>query len=70
MEGFCVTCIKCGEAGSIKLDLTDMDTLTCSECDAEYSVDDVRAVMREWGPVLAWIDSAAKFQGLREAATA
>jgi hypothetical protein len=55
-------CPKCGEAEvSIALIITDLtadDACKCCECDAEFSLDDVRQFIARWGRVLAWIDQA------------
>lgn len=50
-------CIKCGVANNVTLNLTDGDTVYCSDCNTEYSVGDVREVIAAWGPILKWVES-------------
>lgn len=49
-------CPRCGEDCRINVALDD-GSLTCTGCDAEYTVDDVRAVIAAWGPLLGWLDA-------------
>jgi uncharacterized protein (DUF983 family) len=51
-------CPRCGEAGAIRLLLEDLTTFTCAACDAEFTAEEVRALVTAWLPVLAWIDLA------------
>ena len=50
-------CPRCGEDCLISVALHDGDTLTCTGCDEGYTVDDVRALVASWGPLLAWLDA-------------
>lgn len=52
-----LTCIKCGEVAAIRLDLTDGDTMTCPDCDGEFTVGDIEALIDQWGAVLPWLRS-------------
>jgi hypothetical protein len=54
-------CLWCGEEGTVRVDLADLtgdDAFTCSACDAEFGVADVRARLDAWLPVLAWVEAA------------
>lgn len=49
-------CPKCLAESCLKIDIADGDTITCPECEDEYSYTDVRAVVESWGPVVAkWL---------------
>lgn len=51
-------CIRCGEAASIKLDLDDCDRLTCPECDANYTLSDIREHCEAWMKLVRWIETS------------
>jgi hypothetical protein len=51
-------CPRCGEEASIRIDLDDLDTFTCQECDNDFTLDTVRNLIDRWQRVLAWIDRA------------
>ena len=51
-------CPKCGEVTTIKMDLDDCFTMTCSECEGEFTTDDVREFIAAWVPLLKWIETA------------
>jgi uncharacterized protein (DUF983 family) len=50
-------CPKCGEE-SIQVSLADVSVFYCSECQDEILLDDIRALIAGWTPVLAWLDTA------------
>lgn len=52
-----VTCPKCLCEARVALDVTDGDTLRCPECEEEYAVADVEAVVASWARLLPWIRS-------------
>jgi hypothetical protein len=55
-------CPRCVDARSIvSLYLDDLETFRCLHCEAEFSIDDIQAIMDRWRPVLAWIESAKTF---------
>lgn len=56
-RGFRVACPKCGE-GNVMVYLGDMDMLHCPDCSEDMRLDFIRQLVREWQPVLAWLDSA------------
>ena len=58
--GFNLTCIKCGHDGSISLDMDDLKTLRCRECDDEFTTEDVAAIIGEWQKALEWINVGAE----------
>lgn len=53
-------CPNCGEAGvQLRLhELPDGTPIYCQECEQEFTLAHVRAVIAAWGPVLKWIDAA------------
>jgi uncharacterized protein (DUF983 family) len=58
-RGILLPCPHCGESeATITLNLSDMETMTCQECDAEFTTDDVRNIIAKWTPVLKWLDAA------------
>lgn len=57
-RGFAVRCLHCGGSEGVRLDLADLDTFSCSECNEEFDVADVRSAIEEWKSVLNWIDLA------------
>jgi hypothetical protein len=51
-------CPQCGEAqANISLGLADFG-LTCHECDAEFTIEEVRGFIARWTPVIRWLDDA------------
>lgn len=50
-------CPKCMLDCYIVVRIDDGDTVRCEECEEEYSVADVRAMIESWGPLLAWFDA-------------
>jgi hypothetical protein len=48
-------CLKCGETCRIALDLDDLATFRCGECDEEFTLEDVRTLLVAWQPVLDWL---------------
>lgn len=50
-----LTCIKCGEADCVSLDLDDCKTFRCRECNDTYTVEGVADHVQQWGKVLAWV---------------
>jgi transcription elongation factor Elf1 len=57
-RGMTLPCPRCGEANaSFDLNLADGDTLHCQDCDENFSVEEIRDLVKRWGRMLAWIDS-------------
>jgi hypothetical protein len=51
-------CILCGSnAGSVRVDLDDGRTMTCTECEDEFTVDDVLEVIGTWQVLLSWLET-------------
>lgn len=50
-----VVCPKCMAEASITLDVNDGDTLRCLDCEEEYSLSDVEAVVESWARLLPWL---------------
>ena len=51
-------CPFCGQEDNITLNLADVKTFTCGECDEEFTGDDVLEILERWQKVLAWVDLA------------
>jgi hypothetical protein len=52
-------CPLCGEQqATVHLDLTDLDTFHCCDCDSDFAAGDVRAFIERWTKVLAWLSAA------------
>ena len=52
-------CCECGEVGNISLDLDDLKTFNCPECDANFNREAVEEFITEadtWRSVLLWLD--------------
>jgi hypothetical protein len=60
LRGFAeLRCPLCGTATDAqRLDLADLYTFHCSGCEEEYTIDDVRQLLRQWQRVLTWIEAA------------
>jgi uncharacterized protein (DUF983 family) len=56
-QGFHCPCPRCGEEG-VRVGLWDVNDLHCSECDGDFTLEDVRALVEGWGPVIRWLDTA------------
>ncbi len=52
-------CFHCPESDCITLDLSDLPTFRCRECEAEFSIEDVQAHLAQWQAVVAWIGQEA-----------
>jgi hypothetical protein len=50
-------------AGGAGLFSTDLDTLRCPECGADYTLAESRVVIGVWQQDLAWVDLAPKLPG-------
>ena len=50
-------CPKCLNDETIRVNLDDGETLTCTGCDEEFTADDLRELVASWLPLLAWLDS-------------
>lgn len=50
-------CPLCAEEAVIRLDLDDLEHLTCGSCDESFTLDDVRDMIARWQRVLNWIDA-------------
>jgi transposase-like protein len=54
-----VHCLRCGNPdAAVSVDLHDVGSFRCSECQEEWTADDVRAQLRGWEAVLRWVESA------------
>jgi hypothetical protein len=54
-----VHCLRCGNAdAAVSLDLHDVCTFRCVECEEEWTAADVRAQLDGWEAVLRWVESA------------
>jgi len=55
-------CPKCMDDGTVTVYLSDMDTFNCTACEEEFTRGEIEAVVKQWGAVLAWIDTAPAYQ--------
>lgn len=53
-------CPRCMAKSEMRLNVTDSETLSCPECDAETSVPDLEALIEGWAVVLPWLRQCAK----------
>ena len=56
-------CIKCGENCCLALDLDDLITFRCRECEEEFTREQVESTVAIWGRCLTWIDGAYPKEG-------
>lgn len=61
-RGITVCCPKCNEPGTITVNVGDVSELHCTSCDEEITADDVRAIIRGWSKLLAWLDTAPELE--------
>lgn len=58
--GITLPCPCCGEEeSSISLHLDDC-SMTCRNCDGEFTLGTIRAIMARWGRVVTWIEAMPK----------
>jgi transcription elongation factor Elf1 len=49
-------CPKCGQnSQSIRVDLDDTSTFTCTSCDESFPADEVEEMIAKWQAVIAWV---------------
>lgn len=53
-------CLKCGQTGTIRLDLDDLSTFSCPECDDTFCLDDVQEIIGKWGAVVRWLKEGVR----------
>jgi hypothetical protein len=62
LKGFELRCPMCGASESIALDLNDLTSCTCGECQDQYSPRAARAKaaaeLAKWDAVIRWISLA------------
>lgn len=51
-------CILCGQEATVRLDLDDCGTFTCTECEESFTAADVATHLAKWRRVLDWICTA------------
>jgi hypothetical protein len=56
-RGFAVRCLLCAEEDTVRVDVHDVHTFHCGQCENEFTADDVRAEMARWTKLLAWLDT-------------
>jgi predicted amidophosphoribosyltransferase len=52
-------CCCCGKDAALELDLSDLETVHCPECEERFALTEVRSVIARWQRVLAWVDMAS-----------
>ena len=56
--GLLLPCPCCGQAeASIALELSDMQSFPCRDCDAEFTRDDVTNLIARWTRLFTWLDT-------------
>ena len=51
-----LVCIKCNESNTVLLDLEDLTRFWCSNCEDEFHIGEVKAVLEGWRPVINWLE--------------
>jgi hypothetical protein len=51
-------CLKCGATDAVRVSVADTRTLSCGECNEDFTVDEARAILESWASVLTWIEAA------------
>lgn len=60
MEAFRgLRCVLCGQEDCVSVDLDDLETFRCRQCEEEFTRADVVQQVAAWGRVLAWVDQSA-----------
>lgn len=62
-KGFATHCPMCGEVDSLKIQASDVNSLSCGSCDQDFDHDDIRTIIGQWQRLLAWLDTAPAYQG-------
>jgi Zn ribbon nucleic-acid-binding protein len=57
-RGFATRCPACGEADTLTINVADVHLLTCGECGAETTADELRAIIAGYERLLEWLDTA------------
>ena len=57
LRGFSAPCPKCGK-DTVSIFLDNLDVLHCHDCQEDFDLGFVRALVADWSTVLAWIDLA------------
>jgi uncharacterized protein (DUF983 family) len=57
-RGFATRCPECGEENTLRIDVADVHSLSCSSCDAELTAADLRHIVAGWTKLLVWLDTA------------
>lgn len=56
-----VPCVKCVALDSLRMDVGEVTSFVCNQCDESFTADDVReavAAVAKWAPLLKWIELA------------
>jgi transcription elongation factor Elf1 len=64
LKSITLGCPCCGEPeASICVNLAQLDdeAFTCLECDAAFTVTQVRSMIRRWAKVLSWLEAVPTF---------
>lgn len=55
-RGFKAPCPKCGNT-NMQVYLADVEQLHCPDCEEDIALEDIRALVEGWAPVLKWLDA-------------
>lgn len=68
MKNTTLPCPRCGDLRasiSVKLNaMEDDDAFVCLDCNSEFGVDLVRAIIAQWTPILAWLEQKPDTESL------
>lgn len=60
MSGYAdLTCLKCGEKDTVRVHIVD-GSFSCSQCDEEWTLDEAKSFLREWGRIIQWVEKMPK----------
>ena len=59
-----VPCLKCGERGSVYVDVAKAGDFHCTECDEYYTVAATVVAIAQWRMVLDWIQAHPDWNSL------
>lgn len=61
-RGIPTRCPFCGNENTLFVDVSNVSSLICLNCDSEISPDDLRTVIAQYAKLLAWLDAAPVYE--------